>query len=137
MELTRRGFLKAGSAAIATTAAFELTSRNKALAESYLYTMFVDLDKNQCIQPYVSELSFADSETMTLQFSEWRSKLTKSFPAEFLPLFLEKTNPSYIQKQLDSEKRYSFELQMCNLAGKIIWTRHSVIRILDEVIAKD
>ena len=107
--------------------------RNKALAESYLYTMFVDLDKNQCIQPYVSELSFADSETMTLQFSEWRSKLTKSFPAEFLPLFLEKTNPSYIQKQLDSEKRYSFELQMRNLEGKIIWTRHSVIRILDEV----
>ena len=32
MELTRRGFLKATGAALATTAAFELTSRSKALA---------------------------------------------------------------------------------------------------------
>lgn len=106
--------------------------RNKALAESYLYTMFVDLDENQCTQPYVTELPFSGSETMTLLFTDWRSKLTRSFLADYLPLFLEKTNPSYIRKQLDSDKRYSFELQMYNLRGKLIWTRHSIIRILDE-----
>ena len=94
--------------------------------------MFVDLDENQCTQPYVTELPFSGSETMTLLFTDWRSKLTRSFLADYLPLFLEKTNPSYIRKQLDSDKRYSFELQMYNLRGKLIWSRHSIIRILDE-----
>ncbi len=107
-------------------------TQNKMLAKSYLYTMLVDLDDDKCFHPYVAELDSDGISTIDLPFSEWRNILAQSFPKEFLSLFLEKTSPPYVRKQMESDKRYSFELQMSNLEGKIIWARHSIIRIKDE-----
>lgn len=102
------------------------------LSQTYLYSMLVDLDLNECFNPVVTEFSTPENDQVQIHYSTWRDTLKGAFPEEFLPVFLEKTDPSYVRTQLEMEKRYSFSLQMRVLSGQVLWTQHSVIRVRNE-----
>lgn len=99
---------------------------------SYLYSMVVDLDQDICRDAYVSELHLAGQSPVKLSFSEWRRMLLSAFNTAEKKTFLKKTDPEYIRAILDDEqKKFSFDIRMYNLSEELIWTRHTVARMID------
>ena len=93
--------------------------------------MIVDLDKNACLDCYVSEITMSGQDNMNMPYSTWRSMLSENVAANDRDYFLQQTEPEYVRSRLLNTKYVFFEIQMFNLSGTSIWARHSLIRIQD------
>ena len=105
--------------------------KRESLNENYLYSMLVDLDQDNCSNCYVFELPMAGQFNRRFLFSEWRSQLEDVIWPDDKAIFLKNTSQEQISSLLSSAKRFSFQIRMNNLSGKLITTRHSICRVRD------
>ena len=106
--------------------------KNKALGQTYLFSMLVDLDDNACYNAHISEISLSGQDRSKMSYADWRKNLSNCIAPDFLASFLEKTDPDFIRIHLEKDNRFYFHLQMHVLDGRLLWTQHTLIRIRNE-----
>lgn len=94
----------------------------KTMQETYLFSMYVDLNKDMSSSINVSEISDDDMH-YDVKYSEWRMMIVNMFLPEDQPLFLKKSDPEYLKAQLRPGNSFSFDCQMKNLEGEFIWVK--------------
>lgn len=94
----------------------------KTIQETYLFSMYVDLNKDISSSINVSEISNEDMH-YDVKYSEWRMMIVNMIWPDDQALFLEKTDPEYLKANLKSNKTLSFDCQMKNLEGDYIWVK--------------
>lgn len=94
----------------------------KTIQETYLFSMYVDLNNDSVSSINVSEISNDDMH-YTVKYSEWRMMIVNMIWPEDQELFLKKTDPSYLKDNLKPSKTFSFDCQMKNLEGNYIWVK--------------
>ena len=99
------------------------------LSSTYLYSMLVDLDDDQCIGSRVPEREDFDQYQLRFRFSEWRNMMLNSFLPKDRAFFLSQTDPIALREQLTRKGRISFDILMENLEGNHIWVCHSMTRV--------
>lgn len=92
------------------------------IQNTYLFSMYVDLIKDSTSSINVSEIS-KDSMHYEVSYSTWRNTIVNMFLPEDQNLFLERTAPEYLKKNLLPGKTASFDCQMKNLEGDYIWVK--------------
>ena len=101
------------------------------LIESYLYSMHVDLDLDECSDLYVSGVQSPNPEQRDIKFSYsgWRDKLLSCITDEHKKTFLANTEQKTLRQKLFKKSRYSFAIRMHEPNGSDKWTMHSFIRV--------
>lgn len=94
----------------------------KTIQETYLFSMYVDLNKDITGSINVSEISKEDMH-YDVKYSEWRMMIVNMFLPEDQALFLAKSDPEYLKTHLKPDKSLSFDCQMKNLEGEYIWVK--------------
>lgn len=94
----------------------------KAIQETYLFSMYVDLNKDVSSSINVSEISNDDMH-YDVKYSEWRMMIVNMFLPEDQEMFLKKSDPEYLKSHLRPGKSFSFDCQMKNLEGEFIWVK--------------
>ncbi len=94
----------------------------KTIQDTYLFSMYVDLNNDIVNNINVSEIS-EDDMHYTVKYSEWRMMIVNMIWPEDQELFLRKTNPEYLKENLKPSKSFSFDCQMKNLEGNYIWVK--------------
>lgn len=94
----------------------------KTIQETYLFSMYVDLNKDVSSSINVSEISNDDMH-YEVKYSEWRMMIVNMFLPEDQPTFLEKSDPAYLRENLRPGKTFSYDCQMKNLEGEYIWVK--------------
>lgn len=94
----------------------------KTIQETYLFSMYVDLNKDVSSSINVSEISDDDMH-YDVKYSEWRMMIVNMFLPEDQPMFLKKSDPEYLKTHLRPGKSFSFDCQMKNLEGEFIWVK--------------
>lgn len=97
-------------------------SKVKTIEDTYLFSMYVDLNKDLTSGLNVSEISDSDMH-YDVKYSEWRMMIVNMIWPEDQALFLEKTDPEYLKTSLKPGKTLSFDCQMKNLEGEYIWVK--------------
>ena len=93
------------------------------IQNTYLFSMYVDLIKDATSSISVTEISDEPLNTSDLKYSDWRKMIVNMIWFEDQPLFLERTDPDYLKKNLAPGRTMSFDCQMQNLEGKYIWVK--------------
>ncbi len=94
----------------------------KTIQETYLFTMYIDLNQDKTSGINVTEISNDDMH-YEIKYSEWRMMIVNMIWPEDQTTFLEKSNPDYLKATLKPGKNLSFDCQMKNLEGQFIWVR--------------
>ncbi len=94
----------------------------KTIQDTYLFSMYVDLNNDIVNSINVSEIS-EDDMLYTVKYSEWRMMIVNMIWPEDQELFLKMTNPDYLKENLKPSKSLSFDCQMKNLEGQFIWVK--------------
>lgn len=94
----------------------------KTIQETYLFSMYVDLNNDKTSGINVTEISNDDMH-YELKYTEWRMMIVNMIWPEDQPTFLEKSDPEYLKAALKPAKTLSFDCQMKNLEGQYIWVR--------------
>lgn len=97
-------------------------SKVRTIQDTYLFSMYVDLNKDYVGSINISELS-SDEMHYDVKYSEWRKMIINTIWPEDQEVFLEKTDPEYIKTHLKPSKTLSFDCQMKNLEGNYIWVK--------------
>lgn len=102
----------------------EIITENKVktIQETYLFSMYIDLNNDKASGIYVTEISNDDLH-YEIKYSEWRNTIVNVIWGEDQETFLEKSNPEYLKAKLKPGKNLSFDCQMKNLEGQFIWVR--------------
>lgn len=100
----------------------KLENKVKTIQETYLFSMYVDLNNDLVSSINISEIS-KDDMHYEVRYSEWRMMIVNMIWPEDQDLFLKKTNPEYLKAQLKPSKTFSFDCQMKNLEGNYIWVK--------------
>ncbi len=100
----------------------KLENKVKTIQDTYLFSMYVDLNNDNVNSINVSEIS-EENMQYTVKYSEWRMMIVNMIWPEDQELFLRKTNPEYLKENLKPSKSLSFDCQMKNLEGKYIWVK--------------
>ena len=102
----------------------EIITENKAktIQETYLFSMYIDLNNDKASGINVTEISNDDLH-YEIKYSEWRNTIVNVIWGEDQETFLEKSNPEYLKAKLKPGKNLSFDCQMKNLEGQFIWVR--------------
>ena len=105
-----------------------------AFRSSYLYSMVVNLDQDECYDIYIAEIvrQAPGPLQMKLSFAEWRKSLSSCILEKHLETFLSNTEPALLRRNLLLFNRHSYTVQMYLLDGRIHWTQHIFLRIQDE-----
>ena len=92
------------------------------IQNTYLFSMYMDLVNDSINSISVTEIS---DEVMhqQIKYSDWRMKIVKMISKEDQPLFLERSDPEYLKKNLAPGRTSSFDCLMMNLEGKYIWVK--------------
>ena len=93
-----------------------------AIQNTYLFSMYVDLIKNTTNSINVSEIS-RDTVNYDVTYTDWRMMIVNMIWSEDQALFLERTDPEYLKKNLLPGRTTSFDCQMKNLEGVFIWVK--------------
>ena len=93
-----------------------------AIQNTYLFSMYVDLIKNTTNSINVSEIS-RDTVNYDVTYTDWRMMIVNMIWPEDQALFLERTDPEYLKKNLLPGRTTSFDCQMKNLEGVFIWVK--------------
>lgn len=96
----------------------------KTIQETYLFSMYVDLNKDSVSSINVSEISDDDMH-YDVKYSEWRMMIVNMIWPEDKDMFLKISNPEYLKSMLKPSKTLSFDCQMKNLEGNFIWVKLS------------
>lgn len=94
----------------------------KTIQETYLFSMYIDLNNDKISGINVTEISNDDMH-YEIKYSEWRMMIVNMIWPDDQPLFLEKSNPECLKAALKPAKTLSFDCQMKNLEGQFIWVR--------------
>lgn len=102
----------------------EIITENKVktIQETYLFSMYIDLNNDKASGINVTEISNDDLH-YEIKYSEWRNTIVNMIWGEDQETFLEKSNPEYLKAKLKPAKNLSFDCQMKNLEGQFIWVR--------------
>lgn len=102
----------------------EIITENKVktIQETYLFSMYIDLNNDKTSGINVTEISNDDLH-YEIKYSEWRNTIVNMIWGEDQETFLEKSNPEYLKAKLKPGKNLSFDCQMKNLEGQFIWVR--------------
>lgn len=102
----------------------EIIAENKVktIQETYLFSMYIDLNNDKTSGINVTEISNDDLH-YEIKYSEWRNTIVNMIWGEDQETFLEKSNPEYLKAKLKPAKNLSFDCQMKNLEGQFIWVR--------------
>ena len=92
------------------------------IQSSFLFSMYVDLIKDIAYSINVSEIS-SNPQNYDLKYTDWRMMIVNMIWPEDQKLFLERTDPEYLKKNLVTGRPSSFDCQMKNLEGVFIWVK--------------
>ena len=101
---------------------FYTETKNDAIQNTYLFSMYVDLIKNTTNNINVSEIS-RDTVNYDVTYTDWRMMIVNMIWPEDQSLFLERTDPEYLKQKLLPGRTTSFDCQMKNLEGVFIWVK--------------
>lgn len=92
------------------------------IQNTYLFSMYIDLVQDTTSSISVTEIS-DDVMQQEIKYSEWRNMIINMIWPDDQPLFLERTAPEYLKKNLAPGRTTSFDCLMMNLEGKYIWVK--------------
>lgn len=94
----------------------------ESIQNTFLFSMYIDLAQNTISSLNITEVS---DETVyaALSYSQWRMMIVNMIGADDQALFLERTDPDYLKKNLAPGRTTSFDCLMQNLEGKYIWVK--------------
>ena len=92
------------------------------IQNTYLFSMYVDLIKDISCSINISEMS-DNQVNYDLNYSTWRNMIVNMIWPEDQKLFMERTDPEYLKKNLLPGRTTSFDCQMKNLDGVFIWVK--------------
>ena len=94
----------------------------KSIQNTYLFSMYVDIVQDTINSISITEIS---DEVMNqqLKYSEWRMMIVNMIWPDDQALFLQRTSPEYLKKNLAPGKTSSYDCLMMNLEGKYIWVK--------------
>ena len=92
------------------------------IQNTYLFSMYVDLFKDSTSSISITEIS---DETVhaAIKYSEWRHMIVNMIWPDDQELFMERTDPEYLKKNIMPGRTASFDCLMQNLEGKYIWVK--------------
>ena len=92
------------------------------IQNTYLFSMYVDLFKDSTSSISITEVS---DETVhsSVKYSEWRHMIVNMIWPDDQELFMERTDPEYLKKNIMPGRTSSFDCLMQNLEGKFIWVK--------------
>lgn len=103
--------------------------KDSVINSTYLFSMYVDLNKNVCSSVSITELSDSPINNADMLYSEWREDIVNMMYQDDKKLFIKYSDPTYLRNNLKLNRPMSVEVQMMNLEGKYIWVRHTYKRI--------
>jgi len=101
---------------------FMTSEKVTTIQNTYLFSMYVDIMKDTTSSISITEIS---DETVhsSVKYSEWRLMIVNMIWPDDQDLFLERTDPEYLKKNLMPGRTSSFDCLMQNLEGKYIWVK--------------
>ena len=92
------------------------------IQNTFLFSMYVDLIKDISYSINVTEIS-NNPQNYDVKYTVWRQMIVNMIWPEDQALFLERTDPEYLKKNLGPGRTTSFDCQMKNLEGVFIWVK--------------
>ena len=92
------------------------------MQNTFLFSMYVDLIKDISYSINVTEIS-NNPQNYDVKYSTWRQMIVNMIWPDDQKLFLERTDPEYLKKNLEPGRATSFDCQMKNLEGVFIWVK--------------
>ncbi len=92
------------------------------IQNTYLFSMYIDLFKDSTSSISITEIS-DDTMQSSIKYSEWRMMIVNMIWPDDQALFMERTDPDYLKKNLMPGRTSSFDCLMQNLEGKYIWVK--------------
>ena len=105
---------------------FLTSEKVSTIQNTYLFSMYIDLFKDSTSSLSITEIS---DETVhsSVKYSEWRYMIVNMIWPDDQELFMERTDPEYLKKNIMPGRTASFDCLMQNLEGKYIWVNHGRI----------
>lgn len=101
---------------------FLTDKKTETIQSSYLFSMYVDLIKDISYSINVTEIS-DNPMNYDINYSTWRNMIVNMIWPEDQKLFMERTDPEYLKKNLLPGRTTSFDCQMKNMDGVFIWVK--------------
>lgn len=92
------------------------------IQNTFLFSMYVDLIKDISYSINVTEIS-NNPQNYDVKYTTWRQMIVNMIWPDDQKLFLERTDPEYLKKNLEPGRATSFDCQMKNLEGVFIWVK--------------
>ena len=92
------------------------------IQSSFLFSMYVDLIKDISYSINITEMS-NNPQNYDVKYTMWREMIVNMIWPDDQKLFLERTDPDYLKKNLEPGRTTSFDCQMKNLEGVFIWVK--------------
>jgi len=102
---------------------FMTNEKVKNIQNTYLFSMYVDLIRDTTSSIRITEISDKPVNITELKYTDWRMMIVNMIWFEDQLLFLNRTDPDYLKKNLAPGRTMSFDCQMKNLEGKYIWVK--------------
>lgn len=101
---------------------FMTSEKVNTIQNTYLFSMYIDLFKDSTSSISITEIS---DETVhsSIKYSEWRYMIVNMIWPDDQELFMERTDPEYLKKNIMPGRTASFDCLMQNLEGKYIWVK--------------
>ena len=99
-----------------------ISRKVESIQNTFLFSMYIDLAQDSISSLSITEVS---DETVhaALSYTQWRMMIVNMIGADDQSLFLERTDPDYLKKNLAPRRTASFDCLMQNLEGKYIWVK--------------
>lgn len=101
---------------------FSTARKLDTMQNTFLFSMYVDLIKNVSYSINVTELS-DNPQNYDVKYTDWRMMIVNMIWPDDQKLFLERTDPEWLKKNLEPGRATSFDCQMKNLEGEFIWVK--------------
>ena len=101
---------------------FLTNEKVKSIQNTYLFSMYIDLVKNETSSISITEIS-DDTVHSQIKYTDWRMMIVNMIWPDDQPLFLERTDPDYLKNNFKPGRTSSFDCLMQNLEGKYIWVK--------------
>lgn len=92
------------------------------MQNTFLFSMYVDLIKDISYSINITEMS-TNPQNYDVKYSEWRKMIVNMIWPDDQKLFMERTDPDWLKKNLEPGSATSFDCQMKNLEGVFIWVK--------------
>ena len=101
---------------------FQTSRKLDTMQNTFLFSMYVDLIKDISYSINVTEIS-DNPQNYDVKYTEWRMMIVNMIWPDDQKLFLERTDPDWLKKNLEPGRATSFDCQMKNLEGVFIWVK--------------